>query len=94
MNKGNGICVYDKLGAEYRHFIKFDIYRLCESWAACMMVFRRNVYMNGIEKLKPRVCDLLTCMGVPNHTAGYSFLHTAILSAYEQPELLSSIIES
>lgn len=50
--------------------------------------------MNGIEKLKPRVCDLLTCMGVPNHTAGYSFLHTAILSAYEQPELLSSIIES
>lgn len=50
--------------------------------------------MNGIEKLKPRVFDLLTRMGVPDHTAGYSFLHTAILSAYEQPELLSSIIES
>ncbi len=50
--------------------------------------------MNGTEKLNLRVFDLLTRMGVPDHTAGYSFLHTAILSVYEQPYLLVSIIES
>ena len=49
--------------------------------------------MNGIVNLNTRVSELLNRMGVPDYTAGYSFLHTAIMSVYEQPDLLGSIIE-
>ena len=49
--------------------------------------------MNGIVNLNTRVSELLDRMGVPDYTAGYSFLHTAIMSVYEQPDLLGSIIE-
>lgn len=41
--------------------------------------------MNGIVNLNTRVSELLDRMGVPDYTAGYSFLHTAIMSVYEQP---------
>ena len=49
--------------------------------------------MNGIVNLNTRVSELLNRMGVPDYTAGYSFLHTAIMSVYEQPDLLGSIIK-
>ena len=35
--------------------------------------------MNGIVNLNTRVSELLDRMGVPDYTAGYSFLHTAIM---------------
>ncbi len=55
--------------------------------------FGRDVNMNGIVNLNTRVSELLNRMGVPDYTAGYSFLHTAIMSVYEQPDLLGSIIK-
>ena len=45
--------------------------------------FGRDVNMNGIVNLNTRVPELLNRKGVSDYTAGYSFLHTATMSAYD-----------